>query len=115
VTDNLGILQQLAAAYPAIPMNQATIVVYARGLASIPSDQLQMVVDQAIATSKFLPTVAELKRMRADLGLEMTAEERKRAYCPDSLRGIAIGCDEVWRQRDQRQLTANGTRYLEAV
>jgi hypothetical protein len=65
-----------------------------------------MVVDQAIATSKFLPTVAELKRLRTDLGLDMTAEERKRAYLPDSLRGIAVGSAHVYAERDQRQLTA---------
>jgi len=112
--DTTGVLQQLAAAYPSAGMSLQTIAVYERALVSIPVDQLQEMVDQAITTSKFLPTVAELRQMRNELGIEMTAEERKRAYCPDSLRGIAIGCDEVWRQRDQRQL-GEGKRLLEAA
>lgn len=112
--DTTGIIQQLAAAYPHISMSKETIAVYDRALTPVPLGQLQAVVDHAIATSKFLPTIAELKRLRQEM-FAMTAEERKRAYCPDSLRGIAIGCDEVFRQRDQMQLSADERRMLEAA
>lgn len=113
--DARGVLKQLFAAYPNNSATPETVAVYYRQLVSIPLDQLQAMVDAAISTSKFLPTVAELKTLRRDLGLDMTAEERARAYCPDSLRGIAIGCDEVYRQRDQMRLTNGERRMLEAV
>lgn len=113
--DTLNILQQLFEAFPNNKATEATAAVYYRLLRDIPADQLQAIVDAAISTSKFLPTVAELKTMRRTLGLAMTAAERQRAYCPDSLRGIAIGCDEVYRQRDQMRLERKDLRRLEAA
>lgn len=56
-----AILKQLFAAYPNAQATKETIAVYMRLLADIPPEALQVAVDQAIATSKFLPTVAELR------------------------------------------------------
>lgn len=112
--DHIGLLKQLAAAYPSATMTVEAIAVYLRALSTIPVDELQAVVDQAVATHKFLPTIAELKSLRKTM-FTMTAAERQRAYCPDSLRGIAIGCDEVYRKRDERRLTMTDRHMLEAA
>ncbi len=63
-----GVLKQLFSAYPNSEVSPATVAVYMRLLRDIPAAQLQTVVDQAIATCKFLPTVAELRDMYAALG-----------------------------------------------
>ena len=59
---NIGpILKQLFAAFPNTQISDGTVAVYMRLLSDIPPEALQIAVDQAIATSKFLPTVAELR------------------------------------------------------
>ena len=59
---NIGpILKQLFAAFPNTQISDGTVAVYMRLLADIPPEALQVAVDQAIATCKFLPTVAELR------------------------------------------------------
>lgn len=58
------ILKQLFAAYPNAQVAPETVAVYLRLLADIAPEDLQVVVDQAIATCKFLPTVAELRDMQ---------------------------------------------------
>jgi hypothetical protein len=40
---------------------------YVKLLRDIPGEELQVIVDQAIAESKFLPTIAELRTMRRNL------------------------------------------------
>lgn len=59
-----GILKQLFSAYPNTQVTPETVAVYLRLLGDIEPDDLQIVVDQAVATCKFLPTVAELRDMR---------------------------------------------------
>ena len=59
---NIGpILKQLFAAFPNTQISEGTVAVYMRLLADIPPESLQVAVDQAIATCRFLPTVAELR------------------------------------------------------
>ncbi len=59
---NVGsILKQLFAAYPNAQVTPETVAVYMRLLRDIQPEDLQVAVDQAIATCKFLPTVAELR------------------------------------------------------
>ena len=59
---NVGsILKQLFAAYPNAQVTPETVAVYMRLLRDIQPEDLQVTVDQAIATCKFLPTVAELR------------------------------------------------------
>ena len=55
------ILRQLFSAYANAQVTVETIAVYDRLLADIPPGDLQTVVDQCIAESKFLPTVAEIR------------------------------------------------------
>lgn len=110
--DTTGVLQQLAAAYPYTPISIATIAVYERALAATPVEELQATVDRLIATARFLPTVAEVRRAHRDL-FAMSADERQRAYCPNTLRGIVIGCDAVSGRRDERQLIDQEPRRLE--
>lgn len=55
------ILNQLFSAYPHAQITEGTVAVYLRLLADIPPGELQTVVDQCIASGKFLPTVAEIR------------------------------------------------------
>lgn len=55
------VLKQLFAAYPGNKATEGTVAIYFRLLADIPPESLQTVVDQCIATCKFLPTVAEIR------------------------------------------------------
>lgn len=61
MNETMRILKQLFAAYPQAQVSEQTVAVYLRMLRDIPPEALQVAVDQAIATSKFLPTVAELR------------------------------------------------------
>lgn len=59
---NIGaILKQLFAAFPNAQVTPETVAVYMRLLRDIQPADLQVAVDQSIATCKFLPTVAELR------------------------------------------------------
>lgn len=62
-----SILRQLFAAYPNTAVTPETVAMYVRLLSDIPPAELQTVVDQAVATCKFLPTIAELRDMRHSL------------------------------------------------
>jgi hypothetical protein len=62
-----GVLKQLFTAYPNTQVSEQTVITYVRLLKDIPEDELQAIVDQAIATSKFLPTIAEIRDMRHGL------------------------------------------------
>jgi hypothetical protein len=62
-----GIMKQLFTAYPNTQVSEQTVATYVRLLKDIPEDELQAIVDQAIATSKFLPTIAEIRDMRHGL------------------------------------------------
>jgi hypothetical protein len=62
-----GVLKQLFTAYPNTQVSEQTVITYVRLLKDIPEDELQAIVEQAIATSKFLPTIAEIRDMRHGL------------------------------------------------
>ena len=61
MSDTFSILKQLFSAFPNTQVSEATVAVYLRLLRDIQPDDLQVAVDQAIATCKFMPTVAELR------------------------------------------------------
>lgn len=65
-----NILAQLFACYPNTVVEPQTTAMYVRILSAsgIAPDELQTVVDQAVATCKFLPTIAELLDMWHALG-----------------------------------------------
>lgn len=58
-----SVLEQLFACYPNTEVTPQTVAMYLRLLQDIPPADLQTVVDQAVATSRFLPTIAELRDM----------------------------------------------------
>lgn len=62
-----GVMAQLFSCYPNTQITTETTSMYDRLLADIPTDELQTVVDQAIAESKFLPTIAELREIHRKL------------------------------------------------
>lgn len=55
------VLSQLFSAYVNAKVDEGTVAIYTRLLADIPVGDLQTVIDQAIAESRFLPSVAELR------------------------------------------------------
>ncbi len=65
---NIGsVLKQLFSAFPSVQVSAETTAVYMRLLKDIPIEELQVIVDQAVATCKYLPTVAELRDLRHGL------------------------------------------------
>ncbi len=67
VDKTLTILEQLFSCYPNTEITKHTTAMYVRLLQDIDPADLQTIVDQAVATSKFLPTIAELRDMRHSL------------------------------------------------
>jgi hypothetical protein len=61
--NTLTVLKQLFACYPNTEVNKHATLMYVRLLQDIDPADLQTVVDQAVATCKFLPTIAELRDM----------------------------------------------------
>ncbi len=57
----IPLIRELFAAYPNIVASVETIAVYDHLLSDIPVAELRIVIDQAIAECKFLPTVAEIR------------------------------------------------------
>lgn len=72
------VLKQLFEAYPNNRVTDGTVAMYLRLLQDIPAHELQTVVDQSVATCKFLPTVAELRdtwhALTRTLGTQSAAE-----------------------------------------
>ena len=96
-----GILKQLFAAYPNVQVGIETVAMYVRLLQDIPPDELQTVVDQAVATCRFLPTIAELRDMRHSL------QHANRLTWADAWDGV---------QREIRRIGSYGTpRFDDAL
>ncbi len=66
-TEILKIMAILTAAYPNSGANDGTIPLYARLLSDIPGELLQQAAFAHIATSKFFPTIAELRQAALDV------------------------------------------------
>lgn len=62
----------LAAAYPNFDLREQTVEVYNQALSDVPIGLLQLATSHAIKTSKFFPTVAELRALVADIMMEET-------------------------------------------
>jgi hypothetical protein len=67
VIDAELLFKRLFAAYPNTQIADETMGVYVENLIDIPLGELQVIIKQAIATHKFLPTVAEIRDMRHGL------------------------------------------------
>jgi hypothetical protein len=74
------VLKQLFVAFPNTQVPDGTVAVYLRLLQDIPVGDLQTVVDQAIATSRFLPTVAELRDMYRSLTTNVNQMDGEEAW-----------------------------------
>lgn len=61
------ILRKLFATFPNGNASPATVLVYIERLANIPTRELEAVVNQAIDTCEFLPTVAKLKELHRQM------------------------------------------------
>ena len=62
------LMKKLVAAFPNSQATPQTVVVYAEMLQDIPIVELEIVVNQVLAESKFLPAIAELREMHRKLG-----------------------------------------------
>lgn len=93
-----SIIRQLLSAYPNSQATVETVAVYDRLLSDIPPGDLQTVVDQCLATCKFLPTIAEIR----DRWHALT-----RTLCQPT---ATDGWDEV--QREIRRVGYIGTPYF---
>jgi len=72
ISESTRLIQRLAAAHPRATIPPATIAVYAEALADLDLDVATAAVDEAIATLKFFPAIAELRELAA----------RRRSDCP---------------------------------
>ena len=65
--NTIGILRQLFSAFPNTQVETETIAMYSKLLSDIPAEDLQVIVDQAVSTSRFLPTIGEIRDMHYGL------------------------------------------------
>lgn len=65
--DTRAILKQLFAAFPNLQLTVETLAMYDKLLSDIPPLDLQVIVDQAVSTMRFLPTIGELRDMHYNL------------------------------------------------
>lgn len=65
--DTRHILKQLFAAFPNTQVTVETLAMYDKLLGDIPPLDLQVIVDQAVSTARFLPTIGELREMHHNL------------------------------------------------
>jgi hypothetical protein len=77
-----GVLMQLFAAYPNTKAEDETIAVYLRGLKNmnITVEELQVVVDQAIATERFLPPISVLREIHRSLTANLNQMDGEEAW-----------------------------------
>lgn len=61
------ILKKLFATFPNGNATAATVLVYVERLSNIPEQQLEVIVNQCIDESEFLPTIAKIKEMHRRL------------------------------------------------
>lgn len=61
------LLSKLVASFPNSNTTPETVLVYAERLSTIPLHELEVVINQAIDTCEFLPTIAKLKEIHRQL------------------------------------------------
>lgn len=75
VSEITPFIRKLVAAYPYANVSDETFGIYCQFLSDIPIEHLEILVNQVIAESKFLPTVAEIR----DRYLQMSTLQRPSA------------------------------------
>jgi hypothetical protein len=68
----------LTAAFPNAPVGRETVLVYADMLGDIPEDLLRKAVRRCINTTKFFPTIAEIREAANSIRREAAMEESNR-------------------------------------
>ena len=74
-TDAVEAVQQMIAAYPQATIPDATLAIYAEKLADIPRELLTAAVARSIDSSRFFPSISELRRSAAGLAGLLPATE----------------------------------------
>lgn len=74
------ILKQLFAAYPNNKATEGTVAVYVSRLKDIPPTELQIVVNQCIDESEFLPTIAKIKEMHRQMKSPVSPDLAQRGW-----------------------------------
>ena len=64
-TEALELVRQLMACYPQAPMGQESVQAYARHLADLDPEVCDVAIKRCIATSRFLPSIAEIREQAA--------------------------------------------------
>ena len=109
------VLRQLFAAYPNTQVSDGTVLIYLKLLQDVPVDDLQVVVDQCIASCKFLPTVAELreqwKNLTANLN-QISGEEAWGLVTLEFRRTGYVGIPQFEDERTARVVQIMGWQNL---
>ena len=66
-SEALALVQELMACYPQATISPANVQAYARHLGDLPHELLAAAVQRAVATSRFFPSIAELRSAAAAL------------------------------------------------
>lgn len=74
-TDAVEAVKTLKAAYPAATIPNETLTIYAEKLADIPAPLLDATVNRVIESSRFFPTIAELRQCAGRLAGILPASE----------------------------------------
>lgn len=67
-------LKKLFATFPNGNATAATVLVYVERLSSIPAEELEVVINQCIDESEFLPTIAKIKEMHRQMKSPVTPD-----------------------------------------
>lgn len=74
------ILKKLFATFPNGNATAATVLVYVERLSSIPVEELEVVVNQCIDESEFLPTIAKIKEMHRQMKSPVTPDMAQQGW-----------------------------------
>ena len=109
-----GIIKHLFSCYPNTMIQPETVAMYDRLLADIPDEVLQTVVDHAIAESKFLPSIAEIRSAAYDAThtKRLTAIEAWEVVKAQMRKVGWVGTPKFTDETTAQVVKAMGWRYL---
>lgn len=98
----------LAAAYPNFPVSEATIQVYAAALGDLETSAAVRAAEELVATSRFFPTVAEIRAAAAERTMGLPT--------PEEALGLVLGevrrCGIYGRPRFDCPVVAEAVRVV---
>jgi hypothetical protein len=111
-SDALGLVQELMACYPAQPVSPANVQAYVRHLADLPMPLLAAAVQRTVASSRFFPTIAELRAAAAALVDDAPDADQAWATVMHQVARVGrTGKPELGHPRISEALAAIGTWY----